>query len=103
MTQKMPMPEFQWRQELCGTCEYWGGERELDFRNAQLMYVQAQICPQPRCAGARPPLWCGADFLGVVLTEADFAGAGLAGARPGCACLVGAGLTGPCLGGAGLG
>ena len=53
MARKTPMPEFQWRQELCATCEYWGGERELDFRNAQLMYLQAQIYPQPLCAGAR--------------------------------------------------
>ena len=34
MTQKMPIPEFQWKQSICATCEYWGGERELDFQNA---------------------------------------------------------------------
>ena len=53
MTQKMPIPEFQWKQAICATCEYWGGERELDFQNARLMYVRAQYCPQPKCAGAR--------------------------------------------------
>ena len=53
MTQKTPIPEFQWRQEICCTCEYWGGERDLDFQNARLMYVRAQYNPQPKCAGAR--------------------------------------------------
>ena len=53
MIQKMPIPEFQWKQSICATCEYWGGERDLDFQNARLMYVRAQYCPQPKCAGAR--------------------------------------------------
>ncbi|MBE6375778.1 MAG: hypothetical protein E7050_04860 [Lentisphaerae bacterium] len=52
MTQKTPIPEFQWKQAICASCEYWGGERSLDFQNAKLMYVQAQYCPQPKCAGA---------------------------------------------------
>ena len=34
MTQKMPIPEFKWKQSICATCEYWGGEHELDFQNA---------------------------------------------------------------------
>ena len=53
MTQKTPIPEFQWKQAICCTCEYWGGERDLDFQNAKLMYVRAQYYPQPQCAGAR--------------------------------------------------
>ena len=53
MTQKTPVPEYWWRQNICCTCEYWGGERELDFRNATLMYVQAQFNPPAKCAGAR--------------------------------------------------
>ena len=53
MIQKTPVPEFQWKQAICCTCEYWGGERDLDFQNARLMYVRAQYCPQPKCAGAR--------------------------------------------------
>ncbi len=52
MTQKVPLPESQWRMSICATCEYWGGERELDFQNRKLMYVRAQTCPQPLCAGA---------------------------------------------------
>ncbi len=39
---------------VCCTCEYWGGERDLDFRNQKLMYIQVQYIPQGKCAGARP-------------------------------------------------
>lgn len=50
--QKAPLPEARWRESICATCEYWGGERELDFQNARLMYLRAQVVPQARCAGA---------------------------------------------------
>ena len=53
MVQKTPVPEFWWRQNICCTCEYWGGERELDFRNVKLFHILAQFNPQPLCAGAR--------------------------------------------------
>ena len=52
MVRKGPIPEFMWRKAICGTCEYWGGERTLDFQNNKLMYIQAQYYPQPKCAGA---------------------------------------------------
>ncbi len=38
---------------ICSTCEYWGGERDLDFRGGKLLYVQAQYNPQPRCTGPK--------------------------------------------------
>ena len=47
MIQKTPVPEFQWKQAICCTCEYWGGERDLDFQTAKLMYVRAQYNPHP--------------------------------------------------------
>lgn len=52
MIQKTPIPESQWKKSICATCEYWGGERELEFQNAKLMNIRAQYSPQPKCAGA---------------------------------------------------
>ena len=49
---KTPLPEAHWKQSICATCEYWGGERDLDFQFGRLMYLRAQIIPQAKCAGA---------------------------------------------------
>ena len=42
-------PWTSWKQKVCCTCEYWDGEREIEFRNSQLWAVQAQCNPQGRC------------------------------------------------------
>ena len=44
MTQKMPIPEFKWKQSICATCEYWGGEHELDFQNAGVCFRIKNFC-----------------------------------------------------------
>lgn len=35
--------------KLCCCCEYWNGERELEFKNGRLYAIQAQTSPQGRC------------------------------------------------------
>lgn len=48
----MPLGFAQWTgldRKVCCTCEYWNGQRELDFKYNRVYAVLAQSTPQGRC------------------------------------------------------
>ena len=49
--QKTPLPKSQWKESICATCEYWGGERDLFFLFRKLIHLQVQMTPRVKCTG----------------------------------------------------